>query len=148
MVLKKKVKAQPEKDFGKPVISDELAFRIMNIAGQTGISPPDLILKWVLQEETLIGVIQRIKEPMAETKPNVESQNKTAAQVKRAKTITPEPGNPNYRNALLKRAQKLKKEGMTLKKIAETFNEEKVATVSGTGKWYSSSIANLLSSKI
>jgi hypothetical protein len=40
----------------------------------------------------------------------------------------------------------LKKEGMTLVKIAEIFNEENVQTVSGKGKWYSSSITNLLNS--
>jgi hypothetical protein len=118
---------------------------------QTGISPPDLFLKWVLQEETLIGVMQRNKEPMAEqaeTRPDVAPQKGTAAQKKSAETIPPGPGDPNYRKTVVKRAQKLKKEGMTLKKIAETFNEEKVATVSGTGKWYSSSVANLLNSKI
>ena len=37
--------------------------------------------------------------------------------------------------------------GITLKKIAETFNDEKVSTVSGTGKWYASSINNLMKSK-
>jgi hypothetical protein len=49
--------------------------------------------------------------------------------------------------ALKRNAKKLKKEGMSQQKIAETFNEEKVATVSGTGKWYSSSINTLLNLK-
>jgi len=150
MVLKKKIKDQPEESYWKPLISDELLFRIMKIVEQTGISPPDLILKWVLQEETLIGVMQGNKKPMAEqaeTRPDVGVQKASAAQKKRAEVAPPDPGSPNYRKALIKRAQKLKKEGMTLKKIAETFNEEKVATMSGTGNWYSSSIANLLNSK-
>ena len=38
-------------------------------------------------------------------------------------------------------------EGMTLNKIAKTFNEERVPTVSGAGKWYYSSVANLLNAK-
>ena len=149
MARKKNIKDRPEKDFWKPLISDELLFRIMSAAGQTGIFPPDLILKWVLQEETLIGIMQRNKEPMVrqdETRSGVDPQKAPAAHKKRAETIPSDLGNPNYRKTLIKRAQKLKKEGMTLKKIAETFNEEKVATISDTGKWYSSSIANLLKS--
>ena len=54
---------------------------------------------------------------------------------------------PGYRKELVKRAKMLKKEGMTHNKIAKTFNDEKVPTVSGTGKWYANSIANLLKSK-
>ena len=79
-----------------------------------------------------------------EARPGVDSQKAPAAHKKRTETIPSDLGNPNYRKTLIKRAQKLKKEGMTLKKIAETFNEEKVATMSGTGNWYPSSIANLL----
>ena len=58
MALKRNVKERSETGLAKPLISDELAFRIMNLAGQTGISPPDLILKWVLQEESWIGAMQ------------------------------------------------------------------------------------------
>jgi hypothetical protein len=47
---------------------------------------------------------------------------------------------------LAKRVKKLKKEGKTLVKIAEIFNEENLPTISGKGKWYSSSITWLLNS--
>ena len=65
-----------------------------------------------------------------------------------AETEKIDPNSPNYRKILIKRAKKLKKKGITLAKIAEIFNEENLQTVSGKGKWYSSSIINLLSSKI
>jgi len=170
MALKKKVKDRPEKEFWKPLISDELLFRIMNIVSETGISPPDLFQKWVLQEETQIGFMQRNKGQMArqykaspdvtEQKPEAQDKSTKVVRVKvlsdpenanpeivRVKVL-PEPGSPDYRKSIVKHAKKFKKEGMTLNRIAKTFNEEKVATVSGTGKWYSSSIANLLNSKI
>jgi len=150
MAVKKKIKERPEESYWKPLISDELLFRIMTIAGQTGVSPPDIILKWVLQEEALIGFMKNNKEPMkehAETRPSIDPQKNTAVRKKRAETIPSDSGGPNYRKTLIKRAQKLKKDGMTLKKIAETFNEEKVLTVSETGKWYASSVSNLLKPK-
>ena len=129
----------------------ELPAKLETISEQTGLSPLSLLQKWMLQEETLIGIIQRTKEPKAEqteTRSNAESPQNTDDQRKNPEAIPPDPSSPNYRKMLIKRVQKLKKEGMTLNKIAKTFNDEKVLTVSGTGKWYSSSIANLLQSKI
>jgi hypothetical protein len=122
MAIKKNLKDQSE-EIWKPLISDELAFRIMNLAVQTGVSPPDIILKWVLQEEAWIGLMQSGKSQTAK-------QPKTTA-----------VDNPVQK---VKSAKMLKKEGMTHNKIAETFNGEKIPTVSGTGKWYASSINNLL----
>ena len=119
----------------------DLLLRMEKISEQTGLSSLSLLQKWILQEESLIGVIQRNKETApkrAKARPDVS---------KSSKAVQPGPGNPEYRKTLVKRALKLKKEGMTLKKVAETFNDEKVPTVSGTGKWYSSSINNLLNSK-
>ena len=128
----------------------DLLVRFENISEQTGLSHQSLLQKWILQEETLIGLMQRNRKPMkeqAETKMGADPKKNPAVQKEKAKTISSNIGNPNYRETLVKKAQKLKKEGMSLKKIAESFNEEKVLTVSGTGKWYSSSIANLLKIK-
>jgi diketogulonate reductase-like aldo/keto reductase len=61
---KKKVKDQPEETW-KPLISDDLLNRIRNIVEQTGLSPSDLVLKWVLQEESLIGLMQSNKGQIA-----------------------------------------------------------------------------------
>jgi hypothetical protein len=38
----------------------------------------------------------------------------------------------------------MKEQGMSSVKIAEQFNKEGVMTVSGTGKWYSSSVFQFL----
>ena len=152
MVARKKGTNNPEKII--PILEvhsgSDLPVRLEKISAQTGLSPHNLLQKWMLQEETLIGIMQSNKEAkpaQAETQPDVDPQKNTDDQRKSTEGIPSDPGSPNYRKMLIKRIQKLKKEGMTLKKIAETFNEEKVLTVSGAGKWYSSSIANLMQSK-
>jgi len=119
----------------------DLPLRLEKISEQTGLSSFSLLQKWILQEESLIGVIQRSKDltpKRAEAQPSVS---------KSAKAVQPSSGNLEYRKKLIKRAMLLKKGGMTLKEIAETFNDGKVPTVSGTGKWYASSINNLLKLK-
>ena len=76
---------------------------------------------------------------------------KTAAessiQKKCANDVSLDHKSPGYRKELVKRAKMLKKDGMTHNKIAKTFNDEEIPTVSGAGKWYASSINHLLNSK-
>jgi hypothetical protein len=146
MAIKKYAKNRPEESFWKPIINDDLMNRIRIIAEQTRIPPSKLFLKWVLQEETFIGLIQggkgqTIKQP--KTAADIPVQKSVPAQRESKKDAR----NQVYRKELVKKAEKLKKKGMTHKKIAETFNDEKVPTVSGTGKWYSSSINILLNAK-
>ena len=145
MVRKKNVKDRPEKELWKPLISDELLSRIMNIAGQTGVSPPDLIQKWVLQEESWIGLIQSGNGQT--TTQSKAAVNDTVQEKKDAKDVSLDHKSPGYRKELVKKAKTLKKKGMTHNKIAKVFNDEKMPTVSGTGKWYAGSIDNLLKSK-
>ena len=150
MAIIKNTKDRPEESFWKPVFNKDMLFRIKDIVEQTGLSPSDLFLKWILQEEALIGLTLRNKGETAEqakTRPRVISQKIPVAQEKSAEAVPLKPSNPNYRKTLAKRIKQLKKEGMTLKKIAEIFNDETIPTVSGTGKWYSSSIANLMNSR-
>jgi hypothetical protein len=133
-----------------PTDSD-LPARIEKISEQTGLSPLNLFQKWVLQEESLIGVLQSNKERLSdqtEACPDVSLEKIPAAREEDTEADAPAPNGPDDRKRLLKRAIKLRKEGMTLKRIAETFNEEKVPTMSGTGKWYASSVTNLLSSRV
>ena len=129
---------------------NDLSVRLEKISEQTGLSPLSLLQKWIFQEETLIGLMQHNKEAMTEQVGkclDTAKQKNPDTQKKRAKAILSEPDKLNNRKTLIKRAIELKKSGMSLKKTAETFNEENVPTVSGTGKWYASSISNLLSSK-
>ena len=129
----------------------DLPLRLEKISEQTGLTFLELLQNWILQEESLINTIQQNDVPIpkqTETHPNIPDQKNPVAKRERPKTVPPEASSLRYRTMLVKRAKRLKKAGMTLKKIAETFNDEKMPTVSGAGKWYASSIANLLKSKI
>ena len=126
MALKKDTK-KPEKitSLLKGQAGGNLSGRLEKISEQTGLSSLDLIQKWILQEETLIGLTQRSKEPItkqAKTRPGVTPKKSSAIQKKRVKAIPSESGNTNYRNTLIKRVTELKKSGMSLVKIAKTFN--------------------------
>ena len=150
MVYRRKLKNQPEIISLEVPLSSDLPSRIEKISEQTGLSLFNLFQKWVLQEESMIELVQRGKE---RTITNIGSQqdsdpllNPDVQESKETLEVNPNDGQ-NYRKMLLKRAIKLKKEGTTLKTIAETFNSENLPTVSGTGKWYSSSVAWLLSTK-
>ena len=96
----------------------------------------------------MIGLIQHGKTQtteQAETRsPTSQQQVPDVQEQEEAPKI--DPDSADYRKILVKRAKKLKKEGVTLVKIAEIFNEENLPTVTGKGKWYSSSITNLLKS--
>jgi hypothetical protein len=121
---------------------NDLQSRIKKISAQTGLVTLDLFLKWVLQEESLLGLMRSSKSPATEepqisTFPDSFPQNETSEI---------NPSNSDYRKMLIERVKSLKKEGMTLNAIAEIYNKEKLPTVSGRGTWYSSSIINLLKS--
>jgi hypothetical protein len=144
MALKKNTKERSEESYWKPVFTADMVNRIRDIMIQTGLSPTDLFLKWILQEESLIGLLQSgkgqtAKQPKAAMDIPAQKEKDT-----KAVTQTLDHKTSGYRKELVKKAEKLRKKGMTHKKIAETFNDEKVPTVSGTGKWYSSSINILL----
>ena len=136
MPVRKNIKAQPKTTLLELPSGSDLPLRLNKISEQTGVSSFNLLQKWILQEEFLIGVIQRSKASApkrAEARPGVSKSAKG-------------PGTED-RKKLVKRAKQLLKEGKTLKEIAGTFNEEKIPPVSGAGKWYSNSINNLLNSK-
>ena len=147
----RKRKKQPQTIILDVPFDSDLALRIGKISEQTKLSLPDLVQKWVLQEESLIGLMRYGKEQMpAQTDgeyPSTDQRQATDVQ-EEDETAEDGPGSPNYRKMLFKRAKKLRKEGITLRGIAETFNEEKLPTVSGTGKWYTSSITWLMNSKL
>jgi hypothetical protein len=130
----------------------DLTLRLEKVAEQTGLSPMNLLQKWILQEETLIGLMQQHNKnqitSQAQTKVGATPQQKPAT--KRAKKdVAPlDPNDPNYiRKALIERVMELKNDGMAYTKIAQALNDEKAPTLSGTGKWYASSVTNLLKSK-
>jgi hypothetical protein len=147
-VLKMTIKSETKKQ-AKTVplletpVNNDLTDRLQRISEQTGLSSHDLFQKWILQEESLIGLIQNSggqtsQEPEASP---ASRQEEPAVQKKGAKANA--HSGASYRKVLLRRMQKLKKEGMTLKKIAEIFNDENLPTLSGKGKWHASSVIRL-----
>jgi hypothetical protein len=148
MARRKNIDDAPKSILEEVLADSDLPLKIAKISEQTGLSPLDLFRKWVLQEESLIGLMQRNKAQtteQAETRSSTPPrETPTVREQKEAPKIDPE--SPDYRAVLVKRIKKLKKEGMTIVKIAETFNEENLPTMSGKGKWYSSSITWLLNS--
>ena len=141
MPIKKNKKDKSEAEHFEPVFSADLLNRIRNIVEQTGISPPDLFLKWALQEESWIGLNKAGKR--RQVNQQSKAVGKPAQKTKTGKNVA-SPGN---KKELVRKATMLVKNGMTHAKIAQTFNEQNVPTVSGTGKWYASSITNLLKAK-
>ena len=138
MALRKKVKQETQKIILDVPIDSDLPLRMEKISKQTGLSNLNLIQKWILQEESLVGLMLYGKgQETVKTKPVSRNGRQKASTARK-------PKNADYRNMLIKKAKKLKKEGMTLKKISETFNNENIATVSGKGKWYTTSITWLL----
>ena len=141
MAIKKNQKDKSEAEHFKPVLSADLLNRIRNIAEQTGISTSDLFLKWVLQEESWIGLNKTGKGHQ------VNQQSKTVGKPAQKTKTGKNLASPGNKKEMVRKATILVKNGMTHAKIAQTFNEQNVPTVSGTGKWYASSITNLLKAK-
>ena len=151
MAVKEIEKSQTETITLEVPSCSDLSSRIENITKQTGLATADLFQKWVLQEESLIGLMQRQRggEQTAEQTMTGSDTSETFSHSQPIPGVqkleeTVDPDSPKYRKILIKMAKKLKKEGLTLVKIAEVFNAENVRTISCKGKWYSSSIMNLL----
>jgi hypothetical protein len=150
MERRENVEIAPQINLWEVLAGSDLPLRIEKISEQTGLSPLNLLQKWVLQEESLIGLMQHAKAQRTEQGETrlPTSQQQTSAVREQEKPSKIDTESPDYRKVLVKKVKKLQKEGMTLVKIAETFNEENLPTVSGKGKWYSSSITWLLSLKV
>jgi hypothetical protein len=151
MALRKSAKSQsetivPETPTGSAdsALLSDLRSRIEKISEQTGLDLVNLLQKWVLQEESLIGLMRYNK---GQASAQTETRRDASDVQKQEKTAGTSAITPKYPKALFKKAEKLKKAGMTLKKIAEIFNDEGLPTISGVGKWHAGSIALLLNSK-
>jgi hypothetical protein len=151
MVFRKKAKNSAQAITFQVPAGIDLTSRIEKISEQTGLDTSSLLQKWVLQEESLIGLMRRGKGRTArrsKTQIPPDTSPQDAYDAQKEETVEVDPNSPDYRQMLVRRARKLKKDGMTLVKIADIYNEENLPTVSGRGKWYSSSIVNLLNSNM
>jgi hypothetical protein len=135
-----------------PLDSDSLN-RLRKISEVTGLSDHELLRKWILQEECNLHALQHYFEGIQLKLQHDSSpqENRVPQQIQEPlqKTLQTHGGSEesqesNYRQILLQRMQEMRSQGMTYSKIAAQFNEEGVATVSGAGKWYPSSISQFL----
>jgi hypothetical protein len=134
MARRKDVEAEPKSFFLDVPADSDLPLRIKKISEQTGLSSLNLFQKWVLQEESLIGLMQHDKAQttaQVETRPHNPASQELPDVREQEETAKIDPESPDYRKVLVKRIKRLQKEGMTLVKIAETFKKENLQTLSG-----------------
>jgi predicted transcriptional regulator len=127
-------------------VPTELPGRIQNIAEQTKLSYSELLRKWIAQEENIINA-EHYEEDLLKWRQHVEAQLiALQRQVFNLQRTSADEGidEQEYRRTLLKKIKSLRDQGMTFVKISEQFNNEGIATVTGTGRWYPSSISQFL----
>jgi hypothetical protein len=138
-------------------LDSDLPARLQKVSEATGLSDRELLEKWLTQEEGNLHALQHYVESQLRLKNDSSAplsgmprrvqeppQEQPRSQGESEESITESDSEQGYRQALLQRIHDMREEGMTYSKIAAQFNEEGVVTVSGTGKWYPSSISQLL----
>ena len=143
-MFKKREKA-PQKML-KIEVPNELPDKMQNISEHMKLSYSDLLRKWIAQEEHVINA-EHYEEDLLQWRQHIEAQLIAIQRqvFKLQKTSADEGINEDeYRRSLLKKIKSLRDQGMTFVKISEQFNNEGIATVTGTGKWYPSSISQFL----
>ncbi|MDR1622409.1 MAG: hypothetical protein LBS00_08555 [Synergistaceae bacterium] len=141
-----KGKEQSQKKMSRIEVPSDLSDRIQHVSEHTKLPYGELLQKWLKQEENVIAV-ERYKEDILQWKQHVEAQ--LIALQRQIFTLQGTPSSAGfneseYRRSLLKKIKNLRDQGMTFVKISEQFNDEGIATVTGTGKWYPSSISQFL----
>jgi hypothetical protein len=125
--------------------------RLQSVSEQVQLTYYELLLKWLDDEEKRIQVQHDI-EDLSGWQKRLETQLNKIAELFRGKTPEDEiadsktdaPSEKDYRQQVIEKIQNLREQGLTFSKISAQFNAEAVATMTGTGKWYPSSISQLL----
>ncbi|MDR1977255.1 MAG: recombinase family protein [Synergistaceae bacterium] len=130
----------------------DLPERIKRVSTLTGLSNYELLRKWLAQEESTLNTSCYYAEMIQSQLQNMTEQlrdllgksprsatGKTVIEKPMQKAALEDP--EGHRRMLLEKMQSMKAAGMSLLKIAEQLNEEGVATISGTGKWYASTVS-------
>jgi hypothetical protein len=154
--MKKKEKPSEESFKIKLPSGSDLPKRMERISDLTGLSNYELVQKWLVQEESLLNASSRyyvetmqskfqesFTEQLRSLLREFRKADKPAGKPETEKKTKPEKSK-DYRQTLSQKIQKLRDEGMSFVKIAERFNQEGVSTLSGSGKWYASSVFQLL----
>jgi hypothetical protein len=141
----KKRETAPRKTI-KIEVPNELPDKMQNISEHMKLSYSDLLRKWIEQEESIIHA-ETYEDDLLRWRQHVEAQLLALQRqvFKLQKESADEGGDEQeYRRSLLKKIQNLRDQGMTFVKISEQFNNEGIATVTGSGKWYPSSVSQFL----
>lgn len=165
MAYKKKIKQQDSNNDNEIVIkipfNSDLSEKFKKVSEQTGLVEHELLQKWIIQEEGIIHVLQNHGEKIRlKQKQDIEDQladllrnaRQTLEQTQNQKPSGDEvpvksvdKDKPEERrSALIRKIVKLREQGLTLTKIADQLNADKIPTFSGTGKWHPSTITMLL----
>ncbi|MDR1731533.1 MAG: recombinase family protein [Synergistaceae bacterium] len=124
---------------------EELTARIQRLSERTSLSAHDLLVKWLLQEETLLSVIRGTEGNMLRfIAGRTDDPNSDFDWIPEELMDADAYKDPEYRKKILKNIKKFRKEGKTFTQIAAFFNTNGVPTLSGAGQWYPSSVSQLL----
>jgi len=129
----------------------QVAKRLQSISEQTRLSDYELLLKWLDEEEKAIPLRHQASD-LSNWQKGIEEQLRQISELLRGEMMENENSevdspSKSYRQQLLEKIQDLRKQGLTYSKIATQFNAEKVATISGTGRWYPNTISQILQKK-
>ncbi|MDR1376823.1 MAG: hypothetical protein LBJ22_04870 [Synergistaceae bacterium] len=141
----KRKEMAPQKTL-KIEVPNELPSKMENISELTKLSYAELLRKWVSQEENVLNA-EHYEEDLLKWRQHVEAQLiALQRQVFNLQRTSADEGvdELEYRKTLLNKIKNLRNQGMTFVKISDQFNNEGIATVTGTGKWYPSSISQFL----
>jgi hypothetical protein len=122
--------------------------RLIKVIQYTNLSYRNLLEKWLHQEEASIEAARCAEEEISK---RVEER----VAILEKKVLRPEgkdmrwedPSRAQYKKMLVLQVLSFRKAGKTYKQIADLYNEEGMHTLSGRGKWSTTSIQQLLYAK-
>jgi hypothetical protein len=122
--------------------------RIIKVIQYTSLSYRGLLEKWLHQEEASIEAAKLAEEEILKrVETRIDILEKKVLRLEGKDMRWEDPSRAQYKRMLVSQVLSFRKAGKTYKQIADLFNEEGTHTISGRGKWTTTSIMNLLYAK-
>jgi hypothetical protein len=122
--------------------------RIIEVIQYTSLSYRGLLEKWLHQEEASIEAAKRAEEEISKrVEERVAILEKKVLRLEGKDMRWEDPSRAQHKRMLVSQVLSFRKAGKTYKQIADLFNEEGMHTISGRGKWSTTSIQQLLYAK-
>jgi hypothetical protein len=122
--------------------------RLMEVMQYANLPFRELLEKWLHQEEASIEAAQRIEEEISKrVEERVAILERKVLRLENKDMRWESPSRAQYKQMLVFQVLSFRKAGKTYQQIADLFNEEGTHTVSGRGKWTTTSIMKLLYAK-